>query len=116
MRLTPVLFKLKRVFHGKQLKFRGSALAGKHRFVPPTTRADRYLLWQQWRDEIEGLKHISAPYVTVDEELDYLESIGETHQDVDPLYTSRLEPPMRQRYAVEILEKFERSRQHEILD
>lgn len=114
MRLTAVLCKVRPLFIGKIPKFRGSATSGKHKFVPPATKATRYLLWQQWKDQEEVMKYISKPYITAEEELDYLESIGERHQDVDPLYTSQIETPMRQRYAVDILEKFERSRQHEI--
>lgn len=116
MRLTPVLCKFRSTFVGNQIKYRGSALSGKHRFVPPVTRGDRYMLWNDWRNEIQGMKYLAHPYVTQDEELDYLESIGERYQDVDPLYTSTIEPPMRQRYAIEILEKFERNRQHEHWD
>jgi len=60
------------------------------------------------------MKYTSVPYVTADEEIQYLASIGEKHQDVDPLYTSVIEEPMRQRYATDILQYFERNRQHEI--
>lgn len=60
------------------------------------------------------MKYISKPYVTADQEIAYLHSKGERHHDVDPLYTSHIETPMRQRYAIEILEAFERSREHEI--
>lgn len=104
------------MFIGPMPKFRGSALAGKHRFVPPATKGARYLLWSQWRDEEEVLKYTSKAYITADEELDYLESIGEKHQDVDPMYTSKIETPMQQRYAIDILEQFDRNRQHEILE
>lgn len=62
------------------------------------------------------MKYTAKPYVTADQEIAYLNSIGEKHHDVDPLYTSHIETPMRQRYAVELLDKFERSRQHEILE
>lgn len=72
------------------------------------------MLWSEWRDQEAVMKYISRPYITTDEELDYLESIGRKHQDVDPLYTCKLEPPMRQRYAVDILEKFDRNRKHEV--
>ena len=113
MKITTPLFKFHRMFVGKQPKFRGSAIHGKHRFVPPATKGNRYMLWSRWRDEEEVMKYISKPYVTAEEELDYLNSIGLKHQDVDPLYTSRLEPPMRQRYAHEIVEMFDRNRQHE---
>jgi len=116
MRLTNALLKCHPVFMGNVIKFKGSALKGKHRFVPPATKGVRYRLWLGWRDELENLKLIGAPYVTVDEELDYLESIGRRHQDVDPLYTSKLEAPMRQHYAVEIMEKFERTRKFENWD
>lgn len=116
MRLTSALLKCRPIFIGPIPKFRGQALAGKHRFVPPATRGTRYMLWSKWRDEEEVLKYISKPYVTVDEELDYLESIGLKHQDVDPLYTGTLVKPMQQKYGVEIIEKFERNRKHEILD
>lgn len=74
------------------------------------------MLWQQWRNEEEVLKYLSTPYITVDEELDYLESIGEKYQDVDPLYTSKIETPLQQRYATDILEKFDRNRKYEILE
>lgn len=116
MRLTSALFKCHPIFIGPIPKFRGRAMEGKHRFVPPATRGSRYMLWLKWRDEEEVIKYISKPYVTGDEELDYLESIGLRHQDVDPLYTSQLVKPMQQKYAVEILEKFDRNRQHEILE
>lgn len=116
MRLTNILLKHHPMFIGPIPKFRGSALRGKHKFVPPATRGTRYMLWQQWRNEEEVLKYISKPYVTADEELDYLESIGEKHQDVDPLYTSKIETPMRQRYATDILTHLECGRQHEILE
>lgn len=62
------------------------------------------------------MKYISKPYISADEELDYLETMGRKTHDVDPLYTSKLEPPMRQRYAIEIVEKFDRNRQHEVWD
>jgi hypothetical protein len=114
MRLTPVLCKFKRTFIGVVPKFRGAALSGKHKFVPPATKANRYINWAQWRDQEEVMKYIATPYISSDEELDYLESMGRTHQDVDPLYTARIEPPMRQRYAIEILEKYERNRQFEV--
>lgn len=116
MKITAILCKHHPIFIGKMPKFRGSALTGKHKFVPAATRGTRYMLWNEWRDHEEVLKYTSAPYVTADEELDYLESIGEKHQDVDPLYTSKIVEPMRQRYALEILEKFERNRQFEILE
>lgn len=116
MRITPVLCKFKRMFIGPQPKFRGSALRGKHKFVPPATKATRYLLWLRWRQQEEVMKYISKPYITADEELDYLEAMGLKHQDVDPLATCELQPPMEQRYATDILEKFERSRQHEVWD
>lgn len=116
MRLTGALFKVRQIFVGPIPKFRGRALEGKHRFVPPATKGTRYRLWSQWRDEEEVLKYIAKPYVTADEELDYLDSIGLKHQDVDPLYTSTLVKPMQQRYAIEIIEKFERNRAHEILE
>lgn len=116
MKLTAALFKCRPIFEGKVPKYPGSALKGKTRFVPPATRGTRYMLWQRWRDEEEVMKYISKPFVTAEEETEYLHSIGERHQDVDPLYTSHIEAPMRQRYATEILEKFERSRQHEILE
>lgn len=114
MKLTAILYKHHPLFIGVIPKFRGSALRGKHKFVPPATRSTRYLLWNQWRDEEETLKYLSKPYITADEELDYLESIGEKHHDVDPLFTSQIETPMRQRYAVEILNYFERNRKYEI--
>lgn len=116
MRLTSTLCKYHHLFIGKIPKFRGSALKGKHKFVPAATKGTRYGLWSQWRDEEEVLKYIAKPYITAEEELDYLASIGERHQDVDPLYTSHIETPMQQRYAVEILEHFDRNRQHEILE
>lgn len=116
MRLTASLFKFRPIFEGKMPKYPGSATTGKNRFVPPATKGTRYALWMQWRDEEEVMKYISKPYITAEEENEYLCSIGERHQDVDPLYTHHIETPMRQRYAVEILEKFERSRQHEILE
>lgn len=71
------------------------------------------MLWQDWAREEEAVKYASNPYITVDEELDYLESIGRKHQDVDPLYTSKISAPMEQRYSVDILEFFERNRNHE---
>lgn len=111
MRLTATLFKFHPLFVGKQPKFRGSATSGKHKFVPPATKGVRYGLWSQWRDQEEVVKYISTPYITADEELDHFGI-----QDVDPLYTSKIEAPMRQRYAIEILEIFERNRQHEIWD
>lgn len=74
------------------------------------------MLWMQWRHQEEVMKYISVPYITSDEELDYLEAMGLKHQDVDPLVTCKLEPPMQQRYATDILEKYERNRQHEVLD
>lgn len=114
MRLTATLFKHHPLFIGKLPKFRGSAMKGKHKYVPTLTAGDRYRLWYEWRNEEEVLKYISKPYITADEELDYLESIGERHQDVDPLYTSRLVTPMKQHYAVELLKVFERNRQFEI--
>lgn len=116
MKLTQALLKYKPLFVGKVPKFPGSALKGKHRFVESASKAKRYVLWNQWRNEEEVLKYISKPYVTVDEELDYLETIGRTHQDYDPLYTSRIETPMRQNYAVDTLRIFERSRQFEITE
>lgn len=116
MRLTAILCKHHNMFTGLKPKFRGSALEGKHKFVPAANRGTRYMLWSQWKDEEEVLKYISKPYVTADEELDYLESIGEKHQDVDPLYTSKIEEPMEQRYAVDILKFFQRSRRHEITE
>lgn len=116
MRLTAVLFKRKPEFVGVVPKFRGSALSGKHRFVPPATRGTRFMMWEEWSKQEEVMKYISTPYVSADEELDYLSSQGLKHQDVDPLYTSKLERPMRQRYAIEILRYFERSRKHEHWD
>lgn len=74
------------------------------------------MLWTQWRSEEEVLKYISKPYVTADEELDYLSSIGLKHQDVDPIFTSTIVTPMRQRYATEVLEQLDRARQYEILE
>lgn len=114
MRLTLPLLKYRPAFIGVIPKFRGSALKGKHKFVPPATRGTRYMLWKEWAAQEEVTKYISKPYITADEEIDYLHSQGLKHQDVDPLYTSELVAPMRQRYAVEILELFERSRKHEI--
>lgn len=116
MRLTAVLCKFHHNFIGKIPKFRGSALTGKHKFVPPATKGTRYLLWNQWAQQEEAMKYLSTPYISADEELDYLETLGRKTHDVDPLYTCKLEPPMRQKYAIEILEKFDRSRQHEIWD
>lgn len=116
MKITQVLFKFHPLFIGPIPKFKGSATKGKHKWVPPATKATRYLLWQQWKDEEEVLKYVSKPFISVNEELDYLESIGEKHQDVDPLYTSLIETPMRQRYATDILDKFDRTRKYEILD
>lgn len=116
MRLTAILCKHHRIFTGLKPKFPGSATKGKHKFVPPATRATRYLLWSQWKDEEEVLKYISKPYITEDQELDYLESIGEKHHDIDPLYTKTIEKPMQQRYATDILKYFERSRKQEIFD
>lgn len=116
MRLTQTLCKYKPLFIGKIPKFPGSALKGKHRYVPAATRATRYLLWLDWKNEEEVLKYISKPYITEDEEQDYLESIGRTHQDVDPLYTSVIQAPMRQSYGVNLLRVFERNRQFEVVE
>lgn len=116
MRLTQILLKHHPLFIGKIPKFRGSALKGKHKFVPPATKGVRYMKWLEWRDEEEVLKNISKPYVSAEQELDYLATQERKNHDVDPLYTSKIETPMQQRYAVQILEKFERSRQHEILE
>lgn len=116
MKLTQALFKYRPLFIGKIPKFRGSALSGKHRFVEPATRGTRYALWTEWRNEEEVLKYISKPYVTIDEELDYLESIGRKHQDYDPLHTSRIETPARQHYGITALRVFERNRQFDILE
>lgn len=113
MRLTPVLFKYRPLFTGLVPKFPGSADKGKNRFVKPATKSGRYLQWDLWKEEERVLKYIAKPYVTKDEELIYLESIGLKHQDVDPLYTSRLVTPMRQRYSIEVLDKFERNRSFE---
>lgn len=114
MRISQVLCKYRPAFIGQVPKFRGSALKGKHRFVPPATRATRFMMWDEWSKQEEVMKYISKPYITSEEELEYLESQGLKHQDVDALYTSHLEAPMRQRYAVEILKIFERSRKQEI--
>lgn len=116
MKLTSVLCKHHPMFIGVIPKFRGAALTGKHKFVPPATRGTRYALWSEWRDQEQVMKYISKPYVTEDQENAYLKSIGEKHHDVDPIYTSHIESPMRQRYAIEILENFERARAHEIWD
>lgn len=113
MKLTAVLCKFRKTFVGPQPKFRGSATKGKHKFVEPATRGNRYMLWLDWKNQEEVMKYISKPYITTDQELDYLESVGLKHQDVDPLYTSRIEPPMRQRYAAEVLQYFERKRNFE---
>lgn len=116
MKLTAPLFKFKKMFIGNIIKFRGSALKGKHRFVPPATRGTRYGLWTDWRNEEEAIKYISTPYVTIDEELAYLEMIGEKHQDVDPLQTKKIVAPLKQHYAVELLYKFDNGRKHEQWD
>lgn len=91
-------------------------MKGKHKYVPALTKGTRYKLWSEWLDEERALKYISKPYITAEEEQAYLNSIGERHQDVDPLYTSRVVAPMRQHYAIEILHKFERNRQFEITE
>lgn len=114
MKLTNILLKHHRMFIGPMPKFRGSAMKGKHKYVPSLTKGERYMLWYDWRNEEEVLKNISVPYITADEELDYLESIGEKYQNVDPLYTSQIVEPMRQHYAVDLLRMFERNRQFEI--
>lgn len=113
MRLTQCLFKFHPIFVGKIPKYRGSATKGKHKFVPPATRATRYLLWAEWRDQEEVMKYITKPYITADEELDYTE---EHDIELDPLYTSQIEEPMQQRYATDILELLDRDRKHEVLD
>lgn len=102
------------MFTGVIPRFRGSALTGKHKFVPAATRATRFRQWIDWRDEEIVLKYTSQPYITVDDELDYLDSIGRRHHDIDPLYTKTLEKPMMQRYATDVLDHFEKTRQHEI--
>lgn len=116
MKLTQCLFKYKPLFVGVVPKFRGSALRGKHKFVPPANRGTRYMLWLEWRDQEEVMKYIEKPYITADQELDYLASKGQTHHDIDPLYTSHIEEPMQQRYATDVLQLLDRARKHEILD
>lgn len=116
MRLTQPLFKYKHLFIGRIPTFRGSAFSGKHKFVPACGKRERYLLWNDWRNEEEVLKYTSKPYITEDEELDYLESVGLKHQDVDPLYTSHIVKPMKQHYAIDLLRVFERNRQFEVIE
>ena len=114
MKLTSALYKYHPLFIGKLPKFRGSAMSGKNKYVPAATRGDRYRLWNDWKDEEEVCKYISKPYITTEEELVYLESIGQQFQDVDPLYTGQVVEPLQQRYAVDLLRIFERNRQYEI--
>lgn len=116
MHLTQTLYKYHHLFIGKIPKFKGSALSGKHRFVPAATRGTRYRLWSQWKIEEANLKYLEKPYITSDEEITYLRSVGLKHQDVDPLYTSKIETPMRQHYGADVLTELDRARQFEITE
>ncbi|KAG8197738.1 hypothetical protein JTE90_006788 [Oedothorax gibbosus] len=89
MRLTNLLL-------GHKYKFvkgiPGCIWTGKHRFVPPVTRKERTSMWKKMMIEEEVMMYLKNPYVTEEQEKEYLAQNVAPTEKVFPDIVSELQP------------------------
>lgn len=88
MRLTRLLFGRYDGIKG----IPGNIWIGKHRFVPPVTAKDRSEMWKRLMYEEETMMYLKNPYVTKEDEQNYLEKHAVPQQKIFIPEQSTLKP------------------------